>query len=152
MKLLVRLALLFLPLAAVLGFAPQPETDASRPAATFAAYDVFIDSHNSPLAAWQIEIKDANTKTQIVGIEGGEPGPYAQAPHYDPRAMQHDHALIGAFSTEAALPTGRTRVARIHILTQGTPNWNTTVMTAGGADGRKIDAAVSLQPVEGDGK
>jgi hypothetical protein len=112
----------------------------------FLAYDVVIDAGTEPLAVYQVEIKDTKGRARIVGIEGGEPGVYNEAPHYDPKAIQGEHAIIGAFTTKDA-PTGKVRVARLHVMAEGgTPEFTTTITTAA-PGGRKFNATLTIQPV-----
>jgi hypothetical protein len=112
------LLLLTLGSLALAGFAqesaPKPEP------VRFRTVDIFVDSTNRPLAAYQIEFA-APAGAKIVGIEGGEHAAFKEAPFYDPKAMQHERVIIGAFSTATAdkLPTGKTRVATIHLQTTG---------------------------------
>jgi hypothetical protein len=117
-------------------------------APTFAAVDVLVDAGAEGLAAYQVEIKDAAGVAKIVGIEGGE-GVYKPAPYYDPAAMQHEHVIIGALSTDAAadLPKGLTRVARVHVMLEGEPRWEAALMTAGTEGGRKIEGSVRVEAV-----
>lgn len=122
-----------------------PVQEPSRQQTQFMAYDIVIDTGTEPLAAWQVEIKDELKHARIVGIEGGQSGAYSQAPHYDPKAIQGEHVIIGAFTTGDA-PSGKVRVARLHVMAEGgTPRF-ATVMTAAAAGGRKFDATLSIQP------
>jgi hypothetical protein len=112
----------------------------------FRAVDVFVDSTNKPLAAYQLEFT-ASAGVKIVGIEGGEHAAFKEAPFYDAKAMQHERVIIGAFSTAAAdkLPTGKTRVATIHLQTTGDQplHFEVRVKAAATVEGRKISAQAS---------
>lgn len=101
---------------------------ASDAADEFAPVDVFIDCGPAPLAAWQVEItsraKKDGVRVVLVGIEGGQAGVYEQPAHYDPAALSPDgggRVILAAFSTAEAskLPSGRVRVARLHVLVEG---------------------------------
>jgi hypothetical protein len=111
----------------------------------FTTVDIFIDSASSPLAAYQVDFTAASTK--IVGVEGGDPGPFRAAPYYDERAMQHERVVIGALSTlpHDQLPRGRSRVARVHLMTTGDadPACTLTLTTAAGSGAARIDATAS---------
>ena len=87
--------------------------------ATFRAVDLFVDSGNQPLAAYQLSFACAAADAKIVGIEGGEHNAFAEPPYYDPKAMQNNHVVVAAFNTASSeqLPRGRTRIATIHIQT-----------------------------------
>lgn len=132
-------------------------------ATRFSAIDIFIDSGATPLAAYQLDFTatapghdDQSPATvKIVGIEGGEPGPYNAAPYYDERAIQGERVIIGALSTLPAdqLPRGRVRVARVHLMTTGSntaPTCILTLTTAAGADAQRIDATPSWQSTPND--
>lgn len=114
----------------------------------FRAVDIFVDGTNQPLAAYQLEFT-ASAGVQIVGIEGGKPAAFREAPFYDPKAIQHERVIIGAFSTAAAdqLPTGRTRVATIHLLTTGElpPRFEVQLKAAATVGGKKISVYASAQ-------
>ncbi len=108
----------------------------------FCAVDIFIDSKGAPLAAWQIEFAATNGVAKIVGIEGGESGSFLNPPFYDPKAIQNDHVIIAAFSTAPVtkLPTGKTRVATIHLQISGTiqPQFELKLQAASDANGNRI--------------
>jgi len=114
----------------------------------FRAVDVFVDSTNKPLAAYQLEFTES-AGAKIVGIEGGEHATFKEAPFYDAKAMQHERVIIGAFSTAKAdkLPVGKTRVATIHLQTTGDQplRFEVRVKTAATVDGRKISVHASAE-------
>lgn len=118
----------------------------------FVAVDVFVDSGAAALAAYQVDMKETRGNVAIVGIEGGEAGAYSGAPYYDPLAMQHERVILAGLSTAKDLPTGRTRVARVHVQVtgDGKAQWACTLVTAGDRDGKRIAAtAVAVQQGEG---
>lgn len=129
------------------GHAQQASTN--NTAARFHAVDIYVDSENHPLAAYQIEFAVTNGSARIVGVEGGEHPAFAEPPFYDPQAMQHERVILAAFSTEAAdkLPAGKTRVATIHVQTSGAVKAEFTVKlhTAAGLDGKKFQAEAALE-------
>lgn len=55
------------------------------------------------------------------GVEGGDHPAFKAPPYYDPRALTQDRIIIAAFGTAENLPTGKTRVARIHVRISGEP-------------------------------
>ncbi len=120
----------------------------------FLAIDIFIDSKGVALGAYQCELDAANSV--IVGIEGGEHAAFAGPPHYDPAAMQHEHVIIAAFSLQHGLPTERTRVARVHVMTTNAaqPAVTLSLTTAADSHAQRIDAAASFAftPTSGDSK
>ena len=112
----------------------------------FEAIDVFVDSGNHKLAAWQLEVKSTASDVQIVGVEGGEHPAFAEPPYYDQRAMNNNRVIIAAFNTGGNLPSGRSRVARIHVQLRGpgARTWLAELTTAASADGTKIPAEISI--------
>ena len=155
--------------AAALGWQQAGPTAVSggphNPSPRFEAVDVFVDSGARPLGAWQVEIKAifGNTggatvprSVKLVGIEGGEAAAYKQPPYYDPAALHEsqiqERIVLAAFSTDvqgAGLPTGKTRVARLHVQVTGgagEPEYVVKLMTAGAADGSRIDAKATTAP------
>jgi hypothetical protein len=121
---------------------------AQEPAAGFRALDIFVDSGDEPLAAYQLTFGSTNGSVRIVGIEGGEHSAFAEPPYYDPQAMQKDHVIIAAFNTGGRdqLPRGRTRIATIHVRTETgpTPVYTVQLSAAAGSDGKRIPAKVNL--------
>lgn len=114
----------------------------------FRAVDIFVNSTNKPLAAYQLEFT-ASAGAKIVGIEGGEHAAFKEAPFYDAKAMQHERVIIGAFSTAKAdkLPAGKTRVATIHLqTTEDQPlRFEVKMKTAATVEGRKISVQASTE-------
>jgi hypothetical protein len=116
----------------------------------FRPLDLYVDSAGQPLAAYQVEIV-ADGDAIIVGVEGGDPPAFAAPPHYDPAALASGRIILAAFDTGTDLPSGRTRVATVHMRESGPqPRYHATLKIAGGPDGRPIDATVELVPDEGD--
>ncbi len=113
----------------------------------FHAINIYIDSSSSPLAAYQVEFSVTNVPAKIVGIEGGSPKAFREPPFYDPKAMQGERVIIAAFSTEAPehLPSGKTRVATIHIETAGEtrPEFELKLQAAADPAGKRISAMVN---------
>lgn len=144
----VMLAVMALVGAIAAGVTLQPEP-AAPGMARFMAFDVGVDPLGVPLAAYQVEVAPVEgARVRIVGVEGGEAGPYAEAPYYDPLAIQGERVIIGAFSTldGERLPSGASRVARVHVMVESeheTP-LAARLMVAGRVDGGPIDARVTL--------
>jgi len=132
------LAILFCALTAPL-FAQQATEEAG---VHFRTVDVYVDSGNTPLAAYQLKFSVTNSVVKIVVIEGGEHRAFREPPFYDPKAMQEERVVIAAFSTETLenLPTGKTRVATIHLQTTGTERLGIQLelQTAADSAGKKI--------------
>ena len=124
--------------------ASQPATIAS---VRFAAVDVFVDSGSKPLAAYQLELTATKGEVKIVGIEGGEHAAFRTPPYYDPAAMMHDRVILAAFNTGTSLPSGKGRVARIHVQISGevAPQYESRLVLAASSDGRRIAATAFVE-------
>ena len=91
----------------------------------FAAVDVFVDPHNTLLAAYQVEITPRFVPGQectfLSFSDGGTHPAYREVPYHDPAALNRaeSHLILAAFSTAEELPTGRTRVVRIDVAYSG---------------------------------
>lgn len=113
----------------------------------FQAVEIFTDSQTAALAAYQVEFTVTSGNAKIVGIEGGEHPAFAEAPFYDPKAMQHERVILAAFSTQPAekLPTGKTHVATIHLQISGADElkFETKLTAAASSDGNKIAVTIS---------
>lgn len=123
------------------------EEAATQPSVRFGWVEVFVDSGNAPLAAYQFELRANSGDVRIVGIEGGEHEAFSDPPYYDPAAMMKERVICAAFNTGNDLPSGRTRVARIHVQITGDiePEYDTELTAAASADGeRLVNAEVSV--------
>ena len=120
----------------------------TAPAVRFVALDVLIDSKAQPLAAYQFELKATGAEFAIVGVEGGEHRAFAKPPYYDPKALSRNRIIIAAFNTGKDLPTGKTRVARIHARVVGPkdPKLSVSLTVAATADGGRIPATATASP------
>lgn len=116
----------------------------------FEAIDVIVDSGDESLGAYQFELDSVSDGVEIVGIEGGEHAAYADPPYYDPEAMNGNRVILAAFSTDAELPTGRSRVARIHVQLEGeAPKAYRFKLTATANDqGEDISAEVEIAKIK----
>lgn len=115
-------------------------------AVRFEAIDVFVDSGHQPLAAYQFELASRTPGVEIVGIEGGEHAAFAEPPYYDPKAMNNNRVIIAAFNTGQNLPSGRSRVARIHVQLRGPGlrEYETKLSVSADSDGQQIPARVTI--------
>ena len=124
----------------------EGDNDVAENATRFEAIDVYVDSGNLPLAAYQFELQSKTPGVEIVGIEGGEHSAFAEPPFYDPRAMNNNRVVVGAFSTKEDLPSGKNRVARIHVqLTgPGMKEYRALLRTSATIDGERIPAKATI--------
>ena len=131
------LGLLLLLLAAGANAAPR-----------FEALEIWIDAAQ-PVAAWQFELRDANGFTKIVGVENGGSDAFGDAPYYDRNAINSGDAervIVADFSLADELPSGRFRLATIHVMVDGgDPDFELTLVTVADRDGRRIDASISVR-------
>ena len=115
----------------------------------FEAVDIYIDSGAKPLAAYQLEFRVKNGGARIVGVEGGSAPAFGEPPFYDPKAMQKERVIIGAFTTlpTSKLPKSKVRVATIHLELTGSQKHELAVklQTAASVDGEKITAEASVE-------
>ena len=134
-------------LASMAAGAQEPEA-----AVRFEAVDVYIDSAARPLAAYQFEFAAETGEIKIVGVEGGEHEAFKQPPYYDPAALSNDRIIIAAFNTGRNLPSGKTRVARIHLQVTGAvePEYVIILGAAATSDGEEIAARGTIAQGEGE--
>ena len=132
--------------------AQQSEQDitAVQPSVRFAPLHIYLDSGNKSLAAYQFELKAAAGQVKIVGVEGGQHPAFKEAPYYDPAALANDRIIIAAFNTGSELPTGRTRIATIHLQITGDaePDYELKLVVAGDADAKEIPAKITFEKGE----
>ena len=112
----------------------------------FEAIDVFVDSGELPLAAYQFELNSLTAGVEIVGIEGGEHAAFAEPPYYDSKAMNGNRVILAAFNTGKELPKGKSRVARVHVQVEGPEDrtWQTSLIASATTDGQRIPASLSI--------
>ena len=117
-------------------------------AVDFTTIEIFVDSADRPLAAYQFDFSSRTPGVKIVGLEGGEHPAFNAPPYYDPHAMMGDRVIAAAFSTEppTKLPVGKTRVATLHLeLPAGSkPYYEVTLTAAATSDGSKLPATITF--------
>jgi len=118
----------------------------SQPSVRFEAVDVYMDSGDQPLAAYQFEFAAEAGEIAIVGIEGGEHPAFKEPPYYDPAALSKERIIIAAFNTGRNLPKDKTRVATLHVQVIGEtgPEYVVKLEVAASAEGQRIPATVTL--------
>jgi hypothetical protein len=137
-----------------------------EPKIRFAPVHIYLDSGGAPLAAYQFELivawgsrpwsqnhgQDARATGQvkIVGVEGGAHPAFREAPYYDPAALMNERIVIAAFHTGRDLPTGRTRIATIHLQIPGDadPQYELNLTTAADAAGERLPVRITLEKGE----
>jgi hypothetical protein len=116
--------------------------------------DVFIRSDERSLAAYQFTFGAKKGEVKIVGVEGGDHPAFAGPPYYDPKALQKGRIKIAAFSMAGELPTGRTRVARLHLQVIGPvdPDYSVVLDAAASAEGKEIPVTISVAKGKSDAR
>ncbi len=118
----------------------------------FRTAEIFIDSGDEKLAAWQVEVRYDKQSVAIVGLEGGD-AVFASPPYYDPRGMEGGRIVIASFTTDdAKAPAGKIRVTRLHLRISGSPELAIRLITAAKPGGTKITAIPPLTPYTSDEK
>jgi hypothetical protein len=117
---------------------------AEEPAPRFRSVQIYVDSGDQPLAAYQIELVVTSGDAGIVGVEGGDPPAFRSAPYYDPAALKGGRIIIAAFNTGDDLPSGKIRVATVHMEETGAaaPVYQAKLIVAATSSGKPIDARV----------
>lgn len=117
----------------------------------FVAVDVHVDPGRSALAAFQFEFTTGSRGARIVAVEEGESAAFqGERFYYDGKVIsrgQSERVIVASFSTQAPveLPSGRTRVARIHVMIEPgvSPAFAAALTAAADPDGKRIDANVT---------
>ena len=116
----------------------------------FTTVDVFLRT-DEPVAAWQFELREASGRMRVVGVENGDSAAFGEAPYYDVAAVTAgtaERVIVADYSLSppAELPSGRIRVATVHLQIDGSgdPDYVLSLVAAGGADGAPIRAAIEI--------
>lgn len=115
---------------------------AAEPEVRFLTVDVVIDAGADALAAYQVEIT-ADGDASILSVEGGEHPAFNPPPFFDEAALGGGRIRLAAFSTRADLPSGRTRVATLHVRESGAVTYRARLLAAARADGSRFSPPVS---------
>ena len=118
------------------------------PAPRFVPVEVYLESPE-PVAAWQFEFADRAGAMRVVGIERGGHDAFPRAPYYDRDALDRGTArriVVADYSLaiESALPRGRVRLATLHLMLEGEPDFALRLVTATTSGGAPIDASIAL--------
>jgi len=142
------LSLVLLPLFLMFGAASDVATE--QPAISFVPLHIYLDSGEHELAAYQFELKAEQGDVKIVGVEGGDHPAFRDAPYYDPAALSQNRIIIAAFSTDKTLPTGRTRIATLHLQVIGdvTPDYELELTVSADAEGKPIPTTITFEQGE----
>lgn len=113
----------------------------------FVPVAIFIDSGDMSLGVYQVEIKAIAGNIKIVGVEGGEHKAFKEPPYYDTAALMQDRIILAKFCTDNDLPTGKTKVATLHMQVTGNvlPEYEVIVTVVGDSEGKAINATVTVE-------
>ena len=122
-----------------------------QPWPRFAAVDVFVNSGDQPLAAFQFELRAKSGLITVVGVEEGEHDALQGDCFYFDRPViglgQSNRVIVGAFTTAQAdaLARGKQCVATIHVMIDSAdqPVYDVQLEAAATNDGRSIPAELS---------
>ena len=123
-------------------------------AVRFEAVDIYVDSGEKPLAAYQFEFAAEVGEIKIVGVTGGQHPAFKEPPYYDAAALAKGRIIIADFSTARELPVGRTRVAQLHLMVIGQqePQYVATLEVAASADGKQVKAEITVAKAKGEAR
>ena len=126
--------------------ADQSSVRKADPSVRFVPVHVYLDCGGEALAAYQFELQATGPKTKIVGVEGGDHAAFRNPPYYDPAALMNNRIILAAFSTDETLPTGKTRIATLHlqITGPGDPDFATELTVTADVHGQTIPATLTL--------
>jgi hypothetical protein len=116
----------------------QPAQPEHAAGATFRSISIEIDSP-TPIAAYQFELT-AEGEAALVGVENGEHPAFAHAPYYDPQALGGGRVIVSAMNTGDNLPSGRTRICRLHFRQSGDVQYQAKLIALADAEGQAIEA------------
>jgi hypothetical protein len=114
----------------------------------FRALEIYVETGDRLLAAYQFELEFEKGRGTIVGVEGGEAGPFADAPYYDLKALKGSRIIVAAFTTSTAPPSGRIRVARLHVFASRDASYRVKLMTAATPGGARFEGGIEVKPYE----
>jgi hypothetical protein len=99
--------------------------------------DVYIDTGDQPLAAFQFEL---TSNAKIVGIENGvlDDTP----PYYDPAALQGGRIIVADFTTAPNPPSGKIRVATLMFYAEAKSEYVVKLVAAAVPGGKRMEAKI----------
>ena len=148
-----RMLCLLMVISVVLPAAHGQRYETIDPNVRFTWVDVIVTSADAPLAAYQLELVAKTAGVAIVGIEGGDHPAFKKPAYYDPAALAKNRIILAAFTTANDLPSGKTRVARVHVRIAGdvAPEVAAKLIVAATTDGKEIKASASVVQADSQG-
>jgi len=132
---------------------PNGRPNGASPEVRFRPLTIELEVADHSVAAYQVELKIVSGDTMIVGVEGGSAIGFTEPPYYDSAALSGGRIILAALNPFVSLPTGRHKVAVIHMRESGeTPIYELEVITAGDLDGNIVPVTAvllidAMQPV-----
>jgi len=130
----------------------EPRPEKAPAPIRFKPVDVWVQTGGERLAAYQVEVTYDARRVQVVGVEGGDKGPFNEAPYFDPKGKAGGRMIVAAFtSDDAKAPEGRLRIARLHlrVVGEGDPEIKIRLVTAARPGGERIALEVELTSAGG---
>lgn len=120
---------------------------ASTLAVEFKTMDLFVESGEVSLGAWQIELRYDPQHVSLTGIEATLPN--AKPPVYDSRGLQSGHITLADFTLHPnGFGSNSVHVARLHLAEHTVAEFHTQLKAAASTDGTKLPRATAfLRPV-----
>lgn len=112
------------------------------------ALDVFVDSGANPLVAYRMVLADPSGRVKVIGVEDGSPAGFRSVP-VDPYGPQSQSIYLAAMNTGAGAPSGKIRIARLHVIIfgDGEPQYRPMRFEAATVGGEWMPAAVAIVPL-----
>jgi hypothetical protein len=125
-------------------FAPSFAEQDEEPGPRFVTVDVYIDTGEERLAAWQFELECDEAEAKLAGVESGAVRFRQDPPFYDPEARETGRVIVGAFTLQADAPKGKVHVARLHMFEEGpgVPEYGTKLIAAAAPGGERIKVRI----------
>jgi hypothetical protein len=125
-------------------FAPGFATQDEEPGPRFVTVDVYIDTGDERLAAWQFELACDEEQAKIAGVESGADKFQQDPPYYDPEARETGRVIVGAFTLRPDAPKGKVHVARLHMMEEGpvVPEYGPKLIAAAAPGGKRIKVTI----------
>lgn len=135
------------PFEARVAPSPPPQERATSPS-SFTWVDVWVDSGQTPLAAWQVKVRATEGQVSLVGVEGVDFPDARKAPWFDEKARGGSEVIVASFSPQESLqlPRGRVCVARLHLEVRGStaPRFAAEAVTAATFGGARFPITVNV--------
>ena len=107
--------------------------------AEFETIDIVIDTGGRPMAAYQFEVV---CDAKLLGVEKADFDP--RAPYHDPAALQGGRIVVAQYTLAEPAPSGKVRVAALHVQHDGKPDYKAKIIVVAGPEGERMDATIEV--------